>query len=144
MARRAYEGMKLDEMFSRKGWRGELDTFYRQRKSVWFVLALMIAMSAFWTNVWAWVAFFAILALYSTGVGVRMGMIVGISFCIWFLEGIEAAHLPAAMQPGHWIYRAVGLWCISTLFLLVVWKADGVHQLRLHKEAGTRDQGGVP
>lgn len=125
MARRAYDRTDLDETFSAKGWRSELDVYYRQRKSVWFVLAALIAMSAFWTSPWAWVAFFLTLAGYSALVGVRMGVVCGVSWATWFVLLIEQW-----VYIGGWGYRAFGLWCIGTLFLLVVWKADGVHQLR--------------
>lgn len=127
MARRAYERSRdqLDETFSPHGWREEAQVFYRQRKSVWFVLAIMVTLSAFWTNPWAWVAFFAVLAGYSALAGVRIGVVVGVSFAAWFVVGIERW-----AYPGSTFYRAAGLWCIATLFLLVVWKADGVHRLR--------------
>lgn len=125
MARRAYERTQLDETFRAGGWREEADTFYRQRKSVWFVLACMIGLSAFWTNPWAYVAFFSMLALYSAVAGVRIGVVCGLSFTLWFL-GIRLGWLP----PGSTENRVAGLWAIATLFLLVVWKADGVHRLR--------------
>lgn len=118
------------QTFTRSGWRDELEVYYRERKSVWFVLALMIAMGAFWTSPWAWVGFFCILATYSAFAMVRIGVVVGVSFAAWFVIGIEAAHLPQFLWPNGTFYRAYGLWCIATLFLLVVWKADGVHKLR--------------
>lgn len=127
MARRVYERSRdqLDDTFQASGWREELDVFYRQRKSVWFVLAVMVVMSAFWTSPWAWVVFFSILAGYSALAGVRIGVVCGASWAVWFFLLIERW-----VNIGGWPFRAYGLWCIATLFLLVVWKADGVHRLR--------------
>lgn len=122
--RRQYGKGQLDETFKRSSWREEAEVFYRQRKSIWFVLALMVAMSAFWDNQWAWVFFFLILAVYSAWCGVRIGVVCGLSFTVWFVVGIEGW-----ASPGTAVYRALGLWCIATLFLLVVWKADGVYQI---------------
>jgi hypothetical protein len=115
----------LQETFRASGWREELDVYYRMRRSVWGVLALMIVMSAFWTRPSAWVVFFLILAAYSALAQVRMGVICGLSFALWFFAGIEGW-----LRPGTVENRVLGLWCIATLFLLVVWKADGVHRLR--------------
>lgn len=129
--RRQYDKGRLDETFGRAGWRHEAEVFYRQRKSVWLVLALMIGLSAFWDNVWAWVAFFGIMAIYSAWAGVRIGVVVGVSFALWFLAGIERW-----LSPGSTGYRALGLWCIATLFLLVVWKADGVPHRLLDRHGG--------
>lgn len=126
---------EFEQSFGRKGWRDELDIYYRQRKSVWFVLAVIIVMSAFWDNPWTWVVYFGLMAGYSALAGIRIGVISGLSFCVWFIEGIEARHLPHWLWPGRVAYQTVGLWCVATLFLLVVWKADGVEQLRLHKKA---------
>lgn len=120
-----YERTQLDETFRPGGWREEAEVFYRQRKSVWFTLAVMIGLSAFWTNTWAYVAFFGILALYSAVAGVRIGVVCGLSFSAWFL----LSHL-GWIAPGTTENRVAGLWSIATLFLLVVWKADGVHRLR--------------
>lgn len=130
--RREYDRRReeFSKSFGRAGWKLELEGFYRQRKSVAFVLAAMIAMSAFWDNPWTWVVYFGVMAVYSILAGVRIGAICGVSFCIWFIEGIEARHLPHWMWPGHAFYQTVGLWCIATLFLLVVWKADGVETIR--------------
>lgn len=123
------------ETFRPSGWREEADVFYRQRKSVWFVLAVMITLSAFWTNQWAWPLFFLTLAIYSALAGVRIGVVCGLSFALWFFVGIERW-----ITPGSSVYRLAGLWCIATLFLLVVWKADGVHRLRdRHGEANDAD-----
>lgn len=113
------------QTFKRSALREELDTYYRMRRSVWFVIALMVAMSAFWTTPWAWVGFFLILATYSAWACVRMGFVCGVSFAGWFLLGLQQW-----IHPGTTLYRVIGLWCIATLFLLVVWKADGVHRLR--------------
>lgn len=123
--KRQYDRGQFDETFRRSGWRDEAAVFYRQRKSIWFVLAVMVAMSSFWTNQWAWVAFFLVLAVYSAWVGVRIGVLCGASFAIWFVAGIERW-----ATPGTTLNRALGLWCIATLFLVVVWKADGVERLR--------------
>lgn len=107
------------------GWRDELKVLHRQRRSVFFVLALVIVISAFWTNGWAYVGFFAILALYSLWAHVRLGFVVGLSFSIWF----TASRL-GWVQPGGTGARIFGMWAIGMLFLLVVWKADGVAELR--------------
>lgn len=123
----AYDNARrgLSDTFNTRGWRDEVDVYYRQRKSVWFVLAAMIALSAFWTQSWAWVAFLLVLAVYSALVGVRMGLVAGVSWAAWFVLLIEEW-----WAFDGWAFRAYGLWCIATMFLLVVWKADGVHQLR--------------
>jgi hypothetical protein len=123
MARRVIRDSHLDETFARGAWREEAATFYRQRVSIWFVLAVMIGMSAFWTNPWAFTAFFAIFAAYSAWVGVRIGVLCGLSFALWFVALREGW-----VHPLDTANRVAGLWCIATLFLLVVWKHDGVEQ----------------
>lgn len=125
--RRRYE--EMEHTLSPQGWKEELEVAYRQRRSVIFVIAIMIMMAAFWTSMWIWVIFFAILGLYSLAAGVRIGMVCGLSFSIWFLCTIE--HW---IKPLTWQNQVAGLWCIATLFLVIVWKADGVAQLKLlHK-----------
>lgn len=122
--RRRYE-VGHDRMrftFGGVGFREEAAIFYKQRKSVCFVLACMIALAAFWTNIWVWVIFFGIMAAYSAYTGVRIGVVVGASFSIWFLAGIEKW-----IRPETWQNQVAGLWCIATLFLLVV-RAAGVVQ----------------
>lgn len=113
---------RMEFTFGRGGFKEEVGIFYKQRKSVCFVLALMIVMAAFWTNVWVWVVFFAIMAMYSAYNGVRIGVVVGVSFALWFLAGIEGWIVPLT-----WQNQVTGLWCIATLFLLVV-RAAGVVQ----------------
>lgn len=120
---------EFDDTFSRGAWRQEAAVFYRQRQSIWFVLAVMIGLSAFWDDPWAYVAFFGILALYSAYEGVRIGFVCGASWALWFLVGLQGW-----VSPGSVPYRVAGLWCIATLFLLVVWKADEKRQLRAHQE----------
>lgn len=125
--RRRYE--EMEHTLSPQGWKEELEVAYRQRRSVIFVIAIMIMMAAFWTSTWIWVIFFAVLGLYSLAAGVRIGMVCGLSFSIWFLCTIE--HW---IKPLTWQNQVAGLWCIATLFLVIVWKADGVAQLKLlHK-----------
>jgi hypothetical protein len=120
------EGM--EETFRPSGWRDEARMFYEQRRSVWLVLAVMIAMSAFWTNTWAYVAFFAVLALYSAVQGVRIGFVCGASFALWFFLG----HM-GWIEPGSTLNRIFGLWAIASLFLLVVWKAGEKNRLRAYQ-----------
>lgn len=122
---------RVEETFRPSGWRDELVTFYEQRRSVWFVLAVMVGMSAFWTSTWAYVAFFAILAGYSAFQGVRIGFLCGASFALWF-----TATQQGWITPGSTLNRIVGLWCIATLFLLVVWKAGERNQLQAYRRAG--------
>lgn len=107
------------------GWREEGRVLYRQRRSAFFVLALVIVISAFWTNPWAYVGFFAILALYSLFVRVRIGFLCGTSFAVWFTMSRMGW-----VTPGGTAARAFGMWAIAMLFFLVIWKADGVQQLR--------------
>lgn len=106
-------------------WREEFVALWHQRNSVMFVMAAMIVMAAFWTNTWAWAVFFFVLALYSALSGVRMGIICGLSFCLWFVAGLEGW-----IRPLTWQNQAAGLWCIAALFLLVIAKADALEQLR--------------
>lgn len=114
----------MKEIFSSKGWRSELDVYNRQHRSVWFLLALMIVMSIWFTNPKAWIVFFGLMAAYSAVKGVRIGFVSGVSFSIWFAAGIYGW-----VMPGTTINRVIGLWCIATLFLLVVWKADEREQI---------------
>lgn len=109
--------------FSETGWKSEYEVLKRQRKSVYFVMSALVIMAAFWTSLWAWVIFFGVMALYSLAVGVRIAFICGLSFSLWFLAGIEGWIVPLT-----WQNQVAGLWCIGTLFLLVVWKADAVAQ----------------
>lgn len=111
------------DTFSETGWRKEYEVLKRQRKSVAFVMSTLIIMAAFWTSLWAWIIFFGVMALYSLAVGVRIGFICGLSFSLWFLASIEGWIVPLT-----WQNQVAGLWCIGTLFLLVVWKADAVSQ----------------
>lgn len=113
---------RMEFTFGRGGWREELGIFYKQRKSVCIVLALMILLAAFWTNIWVWVIYFTVMALYSAYTGVRIGVVVGISFALWFLAGIEKWIVPETTAN-----QVAGLWCIATLFLLIV-RAAGVVQ----------------
>lgn len=125
--RRRYEG--IEENFGLRGWKKELDVFYRQRKSVIFVFALMVFMAAFWTSFWVWTVFFGVMAAYSLLVGVRIGFVCGLSFAIWFLALRE---WPLWFLKHQTIGQVIGLWCLATLFLLVVWKHDGqAEQLKL-------------
>lgn len=124
MMRRRYDAGqdRMEYTFGSGGWKEEAAIFYKQRKSVCFVLALMIVMAAFWTNSWVWVIFFGIMAAYSAWCGVRIGVIAGVSFSLWFLAGIEGWIVPLT-----WQNQVAGLWCIAMIFLLVV-RAAGVVQ----------------
>lgn len=118
------------DTFSYKGWKSEIEVVKRQRKSVWFMISALVAMAAFWTSPWAWIAFFSIMAIYSVAVNVRIGFLCGASFALWFLVGIEGWVL-----PNTTLSQAIGLWCIGTLFLVVVWKGDQVAQAKKLLEA---------
>lgn len=113
---------RMQYTFGYTGFKEEATLFYKQRKSVCFVLACMIGLAAFWTNLWVWVIFFGIMALYSAYTGVRVGVVVGVSFSFWFAAGILNW-----IKPETWQNQVAGLWCIATLFLLVV-RAAGVVQ----------------
>lgn len=126
---------KIDEVentfINKEGWKVELEVAYRQRRSVIFVIAGLVAMAAFWDNTWTWAAFFSVLAIYALLAGVRIGFICGLSFAIWFTA---LAEWPVWFFNHHTISQAIGLWCIATLFFVVVWKKDGVEQVTLRKE----------
>lgn len=124
----------LDETLDPEGWRAEWEVLLRRRKSVLFILAAVVLLGVFYTSPWAWVIYFAILAAYSALWGVRMGLIVGASFCIWFIVGIQGW-----LSPTSTAYEAIGLWCVASLFLLVVWKADDVHLLHGRWANGDRE-----
>lgn len=123
----------IEDNFGAKGWKSELEVFYRQRTSVIFVIALMIVMGAFWTSFWVWSVFFAMMAAYSLLVGVRIGFVCGLSFAVWFLALRE---WPLWFFHHKTLSQVIGLWCLATLFLLVVWKADGAEQVKLHRSSG--------
>lgn len=107
--------------FSESGWKSEWEVLKRQQKSVWFVIAGLITLAAFWTNLWAWVVFFSVLAAYSALNKIRIGFICGLSFALWFAASIEGLIVPLT-----WQNQVAGLWCIGTLFLVIIWKADAV------------------
>lgn len=140
--RRRYEAGqdRMELTFGRAGFKEELGIFYKQRKSVCFVLACMLVMAAFWTSTWAWVIFFGVMAAYSAFAGVRVGVVVGLSFSLWFIGGIE--HW---IRPLTWQNQVAGLWCIATLFLLVV-RAAGVvqHGVFVPVEEGDESAGTIP
>jgi hypothetical protein len=135
--RRRYDN--IEENFGAKGWKEELKVINRQRKSVFLVFALMIVMAAFWENFWTWTVFFSAMALYSLFVGVRIGFVCGVSFAIWFLALRE---WPIYFAQHKTFSQVIGLWCLGTLFLLVVWKADEKTQLlKLQKELRSEEGG---
>lgn len=124
MMRRNYDAGqdRMEYTFGKAGWREEAAIFYKQRKDVCFLLALMVLLASFWTNTWVWVIFFAIMAAYSAFCGVRIGVICGLSLALWFLASLEGW-----IKPLTWQNQAAGIWCIATIFLLVV-RAAGVVQ----------------
>lgn len=109
------------ETFSQRGWKSEWEVLKRQQKSVWFVIAALIVLAGFWTNLWAWVVFFSVLAIYSAFQRIRIAFVCGASFALWFAASIEGWIVPLT-----WQNQVAGLWCIGMLFLVVVWKADAV------------------
>jgi hypothetical protein len=100
-------------------WRDDFAVFSRQRTSLLFLLAGMILLATFWTDRWAWVIFFVGVALYSAWLRAPLGVLAGSCFALWFM-----ARDQGWTQYNDSIDFALGLLCIASLFLLVVWGAD--------------------